>query len=167
MSKEPPKLRLASSQADNDVKRQRAGQELRWPLKELAANMMRIVRGAGRPEDVGHQCAAVLAAYQAYREATERFPPPEVISEALTLPHREVPGGDRLRQDIEDADEMVVDGSLQIAASRLLDQMTQVAAGREEMRRGVREGNDARAAHMAEFERKRVGVIKRPKRKEK
>jgi hypothetical protein len=74
-----------------------------------------------------------------YRAAVGHYPSPEEISDALNIDHdREVMA--RMSKDSMAwirAEESVVSGCLQIAASRLLGQSTQEAAGSHEMYDGV------------------------------
>lgn len=44
-------LRVVSSQTSTQIERNYAEGELEFPFRNLAANIIRVVRGAGRPED--------------------------------------------------------------------------------------------------------------------
>lgn len=67
----PPTLRVVSGRTsaeveaerdrvDRDVGKQHAAQQLEWALRELAANLMRVVRGAGDPGRIAIQCREAI-----------------------------------------------------------------------------------------------------------
>jgi len=91
MSKDqkPPHIHLAVENDRLELNRRNAEFDLRWPLKRLAANVLRIVRGAGRPEELGRQCAEVVKAYRDYHDALGEWPSSFLISDILPLRHRE------------------------------------------------------------------------------
>src|SRR5262245_54650182 len=82
-----PDLRIAAEMSETEIKRERAAAILRASLRELTANLMRIVRGAGKPYDVGEQLVAALSAFKDYREAVGEWPSQYEISEALSIPN--------------------------------------------------------------------------------
>src|SRR3546814_13366230 len=67
-------MEVVSSNSDAEIARNDALQGLRWRLRELAANLMRIARGAGQPHGVGEQVYAVLEGYRAYHAAAGYYP---------------------------------------------------------------------------------------------
>lgn len=107
-------------------------------MREHAANMLRVVRGAGKPHYLGRQCVEIVDAFHAYREAHGHWPPAELISQTLDV-YRE-PNWERFPDEAEGsrAREGVIRGALQIAASRLLEQRAQISAGEHEMHDGMR-----------------------------
>src|SRR3546814_2874168 len=72
-------MEVVSSNSDAEIARNDALQGLRWRLREIAANLMRIARGAGKPHGVGEQVYAVLEGYRAYHRSEEH------TSELLSL----------------------------------------------------------------------------------
>lgn len=136
-------MKIVSSQTDEERGEYRARLELRWALRRLAANLLRVVRGAGKPSDLGRQIQEVIEVYLDYREATGHFPESQLVSDALAVSKT-----DSLEDwkasfpdDVDDshferwlqdgsfnqarAVDAIVRASLQIAASRLLNQKTQ------------------------------------------
>lgn len=156
------RLRLVSETASHVVERreaeevrERAVESLGWPLRDLAANILRVVRGGGKPDDIAPQCAALIDAFEGYRAVCGPYPSSCDISAALAIT---LSGGMQARHEPETlrsiwAQETMVAGALQIVASKLLDEPSQEAAGRSELYRGVSDLEEARAASHAEWER--------------
>ena len=140
MSKDqkPPHIRLAVENDQRELNRRSAEIDLRWPLKQLAANVIRIVRGAGSPIELGRQCADVVQAFRDYHEAVGEWPSSHLINETLSLRHRTYHATTDRAWEWEDAMRQMVAGGLQVAASQLLEQNTQQRAGESEMFDGLR-----------------------------
>lgn len=123
-----------------DSPEQRELDQVSWALRNLAANLLRVTRGAGKADEIGLQAKAVVDAFLAYREVAGHFPSPYDLEEILSL------GVDRdfwerLGEDASErreAKETIISGSLQIVASRFVGQKTQERSGDSEMSRGVR-----------------------------
>ncbi|KRA80308.1 hypothetical protein [Altererythrobacter sp. Root672] len=105
---------------------------LRWHLRELAANLMRITRGAGKPHEVGSQVVEVLQVLNDYREVVGAYPTAWEIQNALALDDSTLRWG---RWDY--AMHGMVKGGLQMAASELLGQRTQISRGERELLDGL------------------------------
>ena len=128
-------MRVVAENTDTDVARRRATIEVSSALIEMTANLMRVVRGAGKPDDIVRQIQALGQALSDYHKATGMMPAPDVLAEILSIEHEQQmishlsgPQLDRL-----DAQQSVVRGALQVAASRLLGQKTPESVGRQEM----------------------------------
>ena len=136
-------MRIAAENSEEEVNRLRAQEAITWPLKELAANVMRVTRGAGKPYMIGAQCVEVISAFEEYREVVGIYPSSEEIQSALEF-------GDRYRGEVTDdhtyAVSGIVEGGLQVAASTLLHQLTQVSAGESQLYDGVNALEQAREA---------------------
>jgi len=156
-------MRIVSSNSAAELAAQRALDELGWPLSQLAANMLRVVRGAGRPAELGPQMAAVLAIFDRYRAATGAFPGHYEIVEAISL--RAEANARKHTDKWSHAIDDIVQGSLQIAASQLLGQSTQEAAGRHEMMEGVARIEAIREANRLEVLERRRSELAFSKRK--
>lgn len=141
MSDKPdqPKLSIVSEQSEREIKTNAAANHLSHALVELAANILRVTRGAGRPHSIGRECFEVVDALQSYREAAGLWPPSELVAEALRFTRsdraREMSDQARAQQR---AIEQVARGGMQYAASRMLGQSTQVSAGQTEIFAGIR-----------------------------
>jgi hypothetical protein len=128
-----------------EAAREEAAEVVGAMLRELAANIMRVTRGAGKPWEIGRQTGALINSMVEYREAVGHYPSSEEISNALSL---DLDPEVRARMSQENmmeiyARQRIVHGSLQIAASHLLGQRAQEAAGRHEMHEGMRDWDRA------------------------
>jgi hypothetical protein len=135
---------------DGPPKEQRAAErKVRVASCELAANILRIVRGAGKPETIVDQMKAVLDAGFDYQDIAGYWPI-DTIAEALKVKDNledvtemaERGEADksrisRMRESIMFAERDIRLGALQAVASRLVGQDLQEAAGDRQMRDGV------------------------------
>src|SRR3546814_17064718 len=80
-------MEVVSSNSDAEIARNDALQGLRWRLRELAANLLRIARGAGKPHGVGEQVYAVPEGYPAYHAAAGYYPGNDEIADAAGITH--------------------------------------------------------------------------------
>jgi hypothetical protein len=150
-------MEVVSENSEAEIARGRASTRLEYPLRDLAANMLRVIRGAGKPHMLAAQMLEVLQIMQEYREASGYLPPPDEIKAILDI---ELP--DSLLENISefefrevDAERDMIRGALQIAASRLLGQLTQERTGDAELSKGFRAreklSEDRRRAHAKEM----------------
>lgn len=104
--------------------------ELVCALREHAANMLRIVRGAGRPHDIIKGAIGIADAMTRYRDALGQMPDAHLIHTALTV-----------RREPRDASssefDQMISGALRAAAARLLRQDLQEAHGENEMKDAI------------------------------
>lgn len=130
-------VRLVSENTDAEIAAKRALDEFEGSLAILTANLLRIVRGAGRSYDVLEQANSLLLAAQRYRDAAGVWPSSEQIANALDLASPDFderwPEGE---SDFVYGKEAMIRGGLQVAASRLLGQRTQETAGGRELMEG-------------------------------
>lgn len=147
-SDSPPHLRIVSERSSREIQQERRLADLRWRLVSLTANLLRVTRGAGRPWEVMTQCIETARAYQAYLEEVGCLPSSFEVAEILRF-NREW-GEFSSEADIDYGRSMMVAGALQFVASSLLDQRTQVAAGRREMAEGEQMVVEARLRIRAE-----------------
>ncbi len=162
-------MRLASENADGEIAKERATLDVAWALRDLTANLIRVVRGAGKAYTIPEQTQVLLLALIAYRDAVGTPFPDHKLSEILAF------GQDRVdASNLTDAQvgqsmalDAIVRGSLQVAASRLIGQGTQERAGDTEMHRGIMEierlREEARAARNRASRRTFVAVQPRGK----
>ena len=101
-----------------------------------AANLIRVIRGAGKPEQIVHDALDVFEAFTCAAEinSNRAYPYHEV---ALELHGRAFPTT-QTYDDHEEAINTILRGALQIIASRLVGQAVQEGAGRREMEKGIR-----------------------------
>ncbi|WP_374572779.1 hypothetical protein [Phenylobacterium sp.] len=131
-------MRLVSDNSDADLAAGRARQELRRALRAVAANILRIVRGAGKPAELADQLDELQLAISAFQGVTG-LPPTAEFSGMLELEEdRDVIrglNGRNLREHL--AVKQMVRGALQKAASNLAGQLTQERAGGTELFEGA------------------------------
>ena len=141
------RLRLVSARSDAEVAAEEARRELYETLRSFAANLLRIMRGAGKPDQVAGQCVDLLDALERHRAAQGRMPDAAELIDALALPRRRLFRRTLPRdmRRIFDAEQKLLRGALQVAASQLLGQSAQEATGESEVREGARESLEGRA----------------------
>jgi hypothetical protein len=132
-----PHLRLAVENKQADIDKEWAKREIEWPLRELAANIIRVVRGAGKSYELGRQCVAVIEAFKRYHEKVGHWPATWEIDQALSIRRDDTNATYDEAWEREHACETVIRGALQVTASRLVGQNTQEERGRSEMMDGV------------------------------
>lgn len=127
---------------------------VRKGLREMTANLLRVARGAGRPDLIVAQTTALVGAFAAYRQVTGEDLKPEDITEALRLEHI-ADEDDEPWPDWDRAVREMVNGALQVAAAELLAQRIQAAAGRRELFAGYRHIEKLHSKHLRRLLRRR------------
>jgi hypothetical protein len=134
------------------------------PISEAAANMLRVIRGAGRPGALIKQFHDVVVAAIDFREIAGHGPPAGTVATILRVDDEADEifakhASGQIRQESIDrwdedgtfdkmyAEGAIQRGALQIVASKLLDQVMQVRAGESEMHEGIRRLTAARERH--------------------
>lgn len=165
--KDRPKLTVVAENTRQQVDANIMQEQVDYALRELAANIIRVVRGAGRPDDIIDQCNEVLKAAIEYHDKTQRFVPYHSVAAALRLEREEIDDYHSYFGQRKLAIRRMVKGSLQIAASSLLKQLTQIHMGESELDDGYREleslCEERRKQREAEARASRVAAT--PKRK--
>lgn len=132
-------IRIVAENSEAELARQRAMAEVSWALREMTSNLMRVIRGAGKPGMIGQHTQAFIQALVSYRDAAGMMPSPEDLTEILSVD--EDPKIIAVLENPElrrvDAKQRIVRGALQLAASRLVGQKTQESAGEHEMYDGI------------------------------
>jgi hypothetical protein len=139
MSDPDSKLKLVSEKSRAELEGEWAKRKLDHALVELAANLMRVVRGAGRPEAIVDNCACVVTAALSYQDVTKRYPSPNDIASSLRLEHEPITDYESFWGGKQFAIRDMISGSLQVAASTLIGQRLQIDQGEKEMDRAFRE----------------------------
>ena len=161
-------LKVVSSQTDSELRRKNAEFELTYPLRALAANLMRIVRGAGDPDQIPDQLVQALKRYEKHVKEAGSLPKPKVVRRILdpetamieARPWIEVKDQETVdylnrtgMAERQEAEELMRKGTLQMSASMLLGQHTQSIAGEHQMYEGHHLMRDALAAHNIHWRR--------------
>jgi hypothetical protein len=166
------RLRIVSENSKEDMARKRAEEALTLPLLELAANIIRIVRGAGSPERLLSQMQQVMKVASEFRELHDASPPSWTIQNilALTSPYEKisqpVKTGDIAKAALEgwesdstNAEEDVVRdicrAALQISASILLRQNTQERTAEHSLHFAARQLEDIKKKRRRQLNRHR------------
>ncbi len=136
---DPPKLKLVSEKSKTEIEGEWAKQKLDRALIELAANLIRVVRGAGKPDDVIDHCVGVVNAAVEYQEITKRYPRAFDVASTLRLEHERITDYDSFWAGRQLAIRDMISGSLQVAASTLIGQRLQINQGEKEMDGAFRE----------------------------
>lgn len=76
-------MRLVSNNSGGDLTRRKARRDLGIALRKLAANILRISRGAGKPYELGIEIAQCVDGYQSYHDAHGFYPPEHEIARML------------------------------------------------------------------------------------
>lgn len=129
-----PKLTLAVSNDDRDFAKRALRNDIYWPTKELMANMLRVARGAGKPEKLIEQFTQLAWTLSEVRDVAAPWEVLGEIEAALHSVFKEKPAN----QALEHARNAIVSGALQVAASRLVEQYPQECVGQREMDQGMR-----------------------------
>jgi hypothetical protein len=161
-------MRLVSETSETDVARQRHAPHVAWALRELTANLLRVVRGAGKRYYIAHQAQTLLEKMAAYREGVGCLPSSDELTAMLDIdkPSQALDGMSDDQLDVLYAEAQIISGALQLAASRLLDQSLQIAAGHREMRDGARALQTALGNRQKAWEERRQALrrqMARPK----
>lgn len=136
--------------AERDSARQHAAEAVEAQLQDFAANLFRVVRGAGKPHEIGEQAARLVEAYEDFQSAVGRNPSPELITGAFADDERRPRDAEGLLR--EHGERMIIFGALQILASRLVGQRTQESAGYSQMYDGIRHLGEANAEMRRKWE---------------
>jgi hypothetical protein len=140
--------------------RQQALNEIGDALRRLAANLIGIVRGAGKPLELGPHVDAFVTALGAFEEAMGGHPKAWEFADMLRVelePQGQTPAtADEMAELYARHD--VIQASLQLAAARLLKQeagaeealaeLHKALAGLEETKRKIAKGRDGDEEHI-------------------
>jgi hypothetical protein len=116
-----------------------ARRRLREELRRLAATLMSVSRGAGKPWAIYGEVVAVQEGFERYRAVIGGYPSPEELSAMLHLGPALESQTPLSRRQIEWALSLraAVSGGLRIAAARLLNLPKEEVAGETELYHGI------------------------------
>lgn len=157
-----PHLRLAAENDRKAVDKARARYEIDWPLRKLAANIMRVSRGAGEPYSVIQQCIEVVKGAQAFCDKCGDWPDDNEVREALDFHDPRLRDYTRQYDERSSAIEDIVEGALRLAAARLLRQDLQERHGEKDLLEGIRRLEHYHAEIRAKWEAERKAARAKP-----
>lgn len=102
---------------------------LEWGTRELVANLLRVMRGAGRPLELPQQIVNFAESILEVSKTARLWAVSSAIEDALYSAFPRNLGAPEREEDIR----IIVSGSLQLLASRLVHQRAQEAAGEREI----------------------------------
>lgn len=153
-----PPIRIISKQSEADIAKNRSEEEIGIALRALAANMLRVIRGAGKAYDLAREMNSCLKAFQAYYDAHNVWPDSFRLQKALDFDPDEY---SRLKPDmgeagmeqwqIERAENEVCRAALQVAASKLIEQRLQERQGHNDLYSAIRLLEESRAKRRARY----------------
>src|SRR5689334_22292916 len=135
MADDPPTLTVVAEVPPYELEKARAESELGWPTRELASNLLRIARGAGKPELLPQQIIDLSGAILEIHKTARAWAIWSAIEDTL---QSAIPDSFEAPEH-EDCRSAIVRGSLQYVASRLVYQNAQEAAGIREIGDGIEE----------------------------
>lgn len=161
---EPPKPWLAAANSDDEIAARETIRRLEWPLRKMAANLLRIARGAGRPNTLPQE---IIDLAELILDASKHSNAWGIWTEIEAWLQEGVPA-ERDYDEYDDHRPAMVRGALQVVASRIVGQRAQENAGEHEILEGIRQREDrleARRKKEAEAKRKPGPTIRasRPK----
>lgn len=140
-------MRVVSEQSSESIQRHRAEREVAGAIRELAANLLRVIRGAGKPHEIEMQVQAALEAFIHYRDLVGTPAPPDIVCRGIdgwTDTATDAPLAEEALHEQELLNS-ILQGALQVVASRLLGQLTHETRGRRQMHSAIHELSDLHA----------------------
>jgi hypothetical protein len=130
-------MKVVAQQSEAERDRHFAEREVEGALVALAANLLRVVRGAGKPVEIAPQALRYVQAAQAYFDLTRTWPSRDLHG-FLDIGNPRLDRFNAENRRWEEAMDTMVKGALQMAASRLLGQLTQESAGQSQLHDGIK-----------------------------
>jgi len=145
-------MKLVSQNSEDDLAARRAAEAKRtaeevveYAIRELAANLILIIRGGGKPHETGRQAHQLVEAYLAFKETVGHWPTAVMLTECLRFDSLKAYSHlSAIDNHVEIAKEEIINGALLIAASRLLAQSTETISGDNQLYIGVDKFEKAR-----------------------
>lgn len=139
-----PNLKVVSERPAEEIKKQRAAAALGHTLRTLTANLLRIVRGAGKPEQIVDHVEAFARSFTEYCKDTDEMPDTSILRGMIGF-HCEPSSddGDRFNDGL--LENSICRHALQVVASTLLDQKIPRDNAMRELRAAMRLMEDSQA----------------------
>jgi hypothetical protein len=132
-----PDLTVVSERSKKEIKQQEASRVLKSALINLAANLMRVVRGAGNPNLITQHVEDFTEAYIFWEDAYKRLPDESVFQELLKFPEPDL-GLSEGHLEAAMLEHTICSEALQIVASTLLGQRVQRDKASADLHRSIR-----------------------------
>jgi hypothetical protein len=142
-------MRIVADNSEADIERNRLAGEVEATLRLSAANLVRIIRGAGKPHELLGTTFAFVDAAARLLELPGGGIALQRCLEAMRLLAFPTEVGDYDVKAPIYARNRMIRGALQIVAARLLDQRLQESAGVDELNDGVQQWNSYREELLA------------------
>lgn len=158
MPDEPPKLTIASSKTQEELELAHGLEFIDTLVRNLAGNIIRVIRGAGEPTRLFDQILSI-------HNAIGQLPAGTTVGTVNGAIVQALDGGLGTEEgEFEDAVRAIERGALRTVAARLMDQSAQVAAGDHDLWEGVYRLERAREASSRRAERQGRKVKPRTRR---
>jgi hypothetical protein len=161
---DPSKLNAIGETDPIELEKHRARTELAWETREMTANLLRVIRGAGKPHLLPQQIINLGGAILEIHKEVRAWAIWSAMEDTL-----QSAAPDRYGEPEHDAHiGTIARGSLQFLASRLVYQQAQRAAGEREIAEGIRELERYREEQRANFYREQAearAALARPSKK--
>jgi hypothetical protein len=120
-------MEIVSNTSGPELAKNRARALLRGPVRRLVANLLRVLRGAGSPEELPSQLNALTEAYIEFEAAFRHSPSGYELQRALEIEEKPV------RSDLDLAKEDLVRAALRLVAGKLVHQNIQIRGGENDL----------------------------------
>jgi hypothetical protein len=137
-----PDLRVVSERSSEEIKKQTATLAFKFALVNLTANLIRIVRGGGKPDRLFDDIDGFVGAYKDYCIAFEHAPDGAVLRALLRFNPDQGPDDDGLDEAL--LENAICRDALQIVASSLVDHSVQREKALGELQHHLRRFVDVR-----------------------
>jgi hypothetical protein len=139
-----PDLKIVSERPAEEIKKQKAAAALGHTLKALTANLLHIVCGAGKPEQIVDHVEAFAKSFAEYCGDTDEMPDTSILRGMIGF-HPESSSDDEDRFKDALLENSICRYALQVVASTLLDQKIPRDNAMRELRAAMRLIEDSRA----------------------
>jgi hypothetical protein len=116
-----PDLRLVSERPAAEIKKLKASAALEHSLRALTVNLLRVVCGAGRPEQIAEHVEIFAKSFADYCDETREVPDPLLLRDMIVFAREpDISDNNRFEEGI--LENSICRHALQVVASTLIDQ---------------------------------------------